>query len=102
MSDPDGLGATPTHEADTQALDHELWEAEGVLRVPPHVGGMTAATAEEDQPAMEGGAVRVSRIQEKRHKGSPGSTALPVRRQQEERGVAPPVSGTGTKMSTPS
>ncbi len=31
MSDPSGMGATPTHEADTQALDHELWEAEGVL-----------------------------------------------------------------------
>ncbi len=31
MSDPGGMGATPTHQADTQALDHELWEAEGVL-----------------------------------------------------------------------
>ena len=31
MSDPSGLGATPTHEANTQALDNELWEAEGVL-----------------------------------------------------------------------
>ncbi len=31
MSDPDGMGATPTHQANTQALDNELWEAEGVL-----------------------------------------------------------------------
>ncbi len=77
MSDPDGLGATPTHEANTQALDHELWEAEGVLRVPPRVGGATAAIAEEDQCAVEGGAIRVSRIQEKRCEDSPGSTAPP-------------------------
>ncbi len=77
MSDPDGLGATPTHEADTQALDHELWEAEGVLRVPPCVGGTATAIAKEGQPTMEGGAVRASRIQEKHREGSPGSTAPP-------------------------
>jgi len=71
------MGATPTHEADTQALDHELWEAEGVLRVPPCVGGATATITEEDQLAVEGGAVRKSRVQEKRHEGSPGSTAPP-------------------------
>jgi len=77
MSDPDGLGATPTHEADTQALDHELWEAEGVLRVPPHVGGMTAAVTKEGQHTVEGGAVHTSRVQEKRHESSPGSTVPP-------------------------
>ncbi len=77
MSDPDGMGATPTHEADTQALDHELWEAEGVLRIPPRMGGATIASAEEDQLAVEGGAVCTSRVQEKRREGSSGSTALP-------------------------
>ena len=77
MSDPDGMGATPTHEADTQALDHELWEAEGVLRIPPRMGGATIASAEEDQLAVEGRAVRESRAQEKRWEGSPGSTAPP-------------------------
>jgi len=77
MSDPDGLGATPTHEADTQALDHELWEAEGVLQIPPRVGGATAAITAEDQPAVEGGAVCKSRIQEKWGEGSSGSTAPP-------------------------
>ncbi len=77
MSDPDGLGATPTHEADTQALDHELWEAEGVLQVPPRVGGMTAAIAEEDKHTVEGRAVCTSHIQEKHCEGSPGSTAPP-------------------------
>ncbi len=77
MSDPDGLGATPTHEADTQALDHELWEAEGVLQVPPCMGGATAAIDNEGQHTVEGGAVCTSRAQEKRCEGSPGSTALP-------------------------
>ncbi len=71
------MGATPTHEANTQALDHELWEAEGVLRVPPRVGGATATIADEDQLAVEGGAVRKSRTQEKRRESSPGSTAPP-------------------------
>ncbi len=77
MSDPSGMGATPTHQTDTQALDHELWEAEGVLRVPPRVGGITGAGAKEDKYAVEGGAVRTSRIQEKHREGSSGSTAPP-------------------------
>ena len=77
MSDPSGLGATPTHEADTQALDHELWEAEGVLRIPPREGGATAAITEEGQLTVARGAIRESRIQEKRREGSPGSTAPP-------------------------
>jgi len=77
VSDPDGLGATPTHEADTQALDHELWEAEGVLRIPPRVEGAAAAITNEGQLAVEGGAVRASRAQEKRRESSPGSTAPP-------------------------
>ncbi len=77
MSDPDGMGATPTHQADTEALDHELWEAEGVLRVPPRVGGVADASAEEDKYAVERGAVRTSHTQEKRREGSLGSTAPP-------------------------
>ncbi len=43
------MGATPTHQADTQVLDHELWEAEGVLRVPPRMGRVEGAVAEEGQ-----------------------------------------------------
>ncbi len=77
VSDPCGMGATPTHEANTQALDNELWEAKGVLRIPPRVGGATATIAEEGQHTVEGGAVRTSRVQEKRHEGSPGSTVPP-------------------------
>jgi len=71
------MGATPTHQADTEVLDNELWEAEGVLRVPPHVGGITAANAEEDQSTMEGGAVCTSHVQEKHREGSSRSPAPP-------------------------
>jgi len=77
MSDPGGMGATPTHQANVQTLDNELWEAEGVLRIPPHVEGVATTSAEEGQYTVEGGAVRASRIQEKRRESSPGSTAPP-------------------------
>src|SRR6266702_939097 len=77
MSDPSGMGATPTHEADVRNLDDELWEAEGVLRIPPRVGENATTGAEEGQLAVEGGAVRASRIQEKRRESSSGSTAPP-------------------------
>ncbi len=75
MSDPDGMGATPTHQANTQTLDNELWEAEGVLRIPPHMEGAAGTVTEEDQHAMEGGAVCTSHVQEKHCEGSAGSTA---------------------------
>ncbi len=77
MSDPSGLAATPTHAADTQELDHELWEAEGVLRIPPREGGATAAIAEEGQLTVEGRTVHKGCIQEKRRESSLGSTAPP-------------------------
>src|SRR6266702_6682806 len=75
MSDPDGMRATPSHQADVQELDNELWEAEGVLRIPPCVEGVEDAVAEEDERTVERGAVCMSRVQEKRHEGSTGSTA---------------------------
>ncbi len=75
MSDPDGMGATLTHQAEVQELDRELWEAEGVLQVPPRVEGIASSDALEDQPAVEGRAVHQSRIQEKHRQSSLGSTA---------------------------
>src|SRR6266702_5064871 len=72
MSDPDGMGATLTHQAITEELDNELWEAEGVLRIPPHVEGVESAVAKEGQLAVEGGAIRKSRVQEKQREGSSG------------------------------
>jgi len=71
------MGATLTHQADTQALDNELWEAEGVLRIPPRVEGAATAIAKEGQHTVEGGAICTSRTQEKRCESSPGSTAPP-------------------------
>ncbi len=76
MSDPDGIEANPDHQVEVQALDHQLWEAEGVLRIPPCVEGVQIAKAEEGQHTMEGGAICTSRAQEKCREGSMGSTAL--------------------------
>ncbi|SRR6266702_1717674 len=70
------MGATPSHQADTQVLNHELWEAEGVLQVPPHMEGAGVSMREEGMPAVEGGAIHTSRIQEKRRQSSLGSTVL--------------------------
>src|SRR6266702_1998779 len=76
MSDPDGIAAKPDHQTEVQMIDDQLWEAEGVLRIPPHMEGVWIANDKEDQPAMERGAIHTSRVQEKRHEGSVGSTAL--------------------------
>jgi len=70
------MGATPSHQANTQALNHELWEAEGVLQVLPCLEGAGVSMHEEDMPTMEGGAICTSCIQEKCHKSSLGSIAL--------------------------
>ncbi len=66
------MGATLTHQAITEELDNELWEAEGVLRIPPHVEGVESAVAKEGQLAVEGGAIHKSRVQEKQREGSSG------------------------------
>jgi len=71
------MGATPTHQADTQTLDTELWEAEGVLRVPPHVGRIEGTVAKEDKYAVERGAVHKSHVQEKWCESSSGG-AMPA------------------------
>ncbi len=70
------MRATPTHQADTQTLDNELWEAEGVLRIPPRMGGIEDAVAKEGQHPVEGGAIRKSHIQEKWCKSSLGGITL--------------------------
>src|SRR6266702_990635 len=70
------MGATPSHQANTQALNHELWEAEGVLRVPPHMEKERALTSTEGMLEVEGGAVCKSSIQEECCEGSLASTAL--------------------------
>jgi len=75
MSDPDGIGAEPDHQIEVQTLNDQLWEAEGVLRIPPRMEGVPDTNAEEDQYTMERGAIHTSRIQEKFHESSKGSIA---------------------------
>ncbi len=75
MSDPDGMGAKPTYQVKTKALNNELWEAEGVLQVPPRMEGVADAVTEEGQCAVERGAIRTSHVQEKCRESSMGSVA---------------------------
>ncbi len=70
------MGATPTHQADTQVLDDELWEAEGVLRVPPCMERIEGAVTEEGQHTVERRAVCKGRAQEKQCESSSGGTTL--------------------------
>src|SRR6266702_3051199 len=69
------MGATPTHQTDTQVLDNVLWEAEGILRVPPCVETDGEEEDVEGMPRMEGGAVPTRCAQEKCPDSSLGSTA---------------------------
>ncbi len=70
------MGATPTHQTDTQTLDNELWETEGVLQVPPRVGRIEDAVTKEGQHTVEGRAVCEGHAQEKQRKGSMGGVTL--------------------------
>jgi len=72
------MGATPTHQAYTKALDHELWDVgtEDALPVPPRMeieGGMKD---DEGMLKVEAGAVSAHSRQKRHADGSPGSTAL--------------------------
>ncbi len=76
MSDPDGMGADPTNQEHMQKLDDELWEAEGVLRIPPCMEGVAVTEAEEGQHTVEGRTIRSRRVQEKHCESSEGSAVL--------------------------
>ncbi len=76
LSDPDGMGATLTHQTKVQTLDDELWEAKGVLRIPPRVGRIEGTVTEESQHPVEGGAICKSRVQKKWREGSLGGATL--------------------------
>ncbi len=81
LSDPDGMGATPTHQADVQEADTDIWgpkdghPGEIPLPVPFHEPKRITNSAMEGLLNMEGRAIRQSRCQEKRKDGSTGSTA---------------------------
>ncbi len=81
MSDPDGMGATPTHQADVQEVDTDIWgpkdghPGEIPLPVPFYEPKRITNSATEGLLNVEGRAIRQSRHQEKRKDGSTGSTA---------------------------
>ncbi|SRR6266702_1137469 len=81
MSDPDGLGATPTHQADTQEIDKLIWEPEEgsggevVLLIPFHGSEAVTTRVQEAHLTVEGRAVHMCHRQEKWAVCSPGSTA---------------------------
>jgi len=81
MSDPDNMGATPTHQADVQDVDTDIWgpkdghPGEIPLPVPFHEPKRITNSAAEGLLNVEGRAVHQSHRQEKRKDGSTGSTA---------------------------
>jgi len=82
VSDPDGMGATPTHQADTEEVDDDIWgpkdghPGEIPLPVPFKEPKRIASSDQKSLLTVEGRTVHKSRRQEKRKDGSTGSTAL--------------------------
>ncbi len=81
LSDPDGMGATPTHQADVQDTDTDIWgpkdgcPGEIPLPVPFREPKPITNSTTEGLLNVEGRAIRQSRRQEKHQDGSTGSTA---------------------------
>ncbi len=81
LSDPDGMGATPTHQSNTQDINTNIWTAEEgsehALLVPFWLPGQVAGCNEEGMLGVERGAVQKGHHKAKCACHSPGSTALP-------------------------
>ncbi len=81
LSDPDEMGATPTHQADVGTIDNDIWgpkdghAGEIPLPVPFREVKCNTRGHWKGNLDVEGGAVRKSSRQEKRQDGSTGSTA---------------------------
>ncbi len=81
LSDPDGMGATPTHQVDVQDVNTDIWgpkdshPGEIPLPVPFREPKRITNSTTEGLLNVEGRAIRQSRRQEKRKDGSTGSTA---------------------------
>ncbi len=81
LSDPDNMGATPTHQADMQDVDTNIWgpkdshPGEVPLPVPFREPKRITNSATEGLLNVEGRAIRKSRHKEKHKDGSMGSTA---------------------------
>ncbi len=82
LSDPDGMGATPTHQDDVQDLDADIWGPKdghlGEIPLPvPFREHKDTGSYQEGMLNMERRAIRKGRRQEKCKDGSMGST-VPV------------------------
>ncbi len=81
LSDPDGMGATPTHQMETEDLDTKLWTApeggENALPIPLQLPGQVTGSDEEGMLAVERGAVCKNCHKAKCACHSPGSTVPP-------------------------
>jgi len=81
LSDPDGMGATPTHQAEVHEINTIIWGPKDgsagkiPLPVPFHDPNQSAKHAQENMLNVEGQAVHKSHRQEKWAVGSLGSTA---------------------------
>ncbi len=75
------MGATPTHQADVQAINANIWgledgrQGEIPILIPFRGSKRIAKGHQEGMLNMEGGAIRKSSHQKKRQDGSQGSTA---------------------------
>ncbi len=80
LSDPDGMGATPTHQAKVHEINTTIWgpkdgsAGEILLLVPFRDLNQSAKRNQEGMLNMEGQAIRKSHRQEKWAVSSPGST----------------------------
>jgi len=81
LSDPDGMGATPTHQADVHTIDTDIWgpkdghPGEIPLPVPFQEPKRIARGCQEGMLNVEGGTIHKGSCQKKRQDGSTGSTA---------------------------
>ncbi len=81
LSDPDEMGATPTHQADVGVIDNDIWgpkdghAGEILLPVPFWEAKRDTRGHQKGSLDVEGGAVCKSSRQKKRQDGSMGSTA---------------------------
>src|SRR6266702_4113059 len=82
LSDPDRMGATPTHQSDVQDTDTDIWGAkdghEGEIPLPVlfRDPNWNAQDCPQDLLTVEGRTLRKSHHQAKCKDGSQGSTAL--------------------------
>ena len=81
LSDPDGMGATPTHQAEVHKIDTDIWgpkdgsAGEIPLPVPFHDPNRHMKRHQEGMLGVEGQAVCKSHRQKEHDDGSEGSTA---------------------------